>query len=83
MKWGLSQPKLPNADGRKWKRGDDGVTHGGMFAGGDNQKPVKSAVDCERYITLAPGETRTVCTSIYSALRNSMYMWPLGHASAT
>ena len=49
----------------------------------DDAEPSRKYLAPQEYLTLGPGEKRTVSCTLLSALMNSGYCWPLMHASCT
>ena len=81
MKHGLLYKSIPNADGKFRALDTDGIENGGAFDGAANQIPRDSSIECERFISIPPGQKRTVCCTPLCGIVNSQMMWPLAHAS--
>ena len=81
MKHGLLYKTLPHADGKFRALDTDGIEDGGAFDGTANQIPRDSSIECERFISIPPGQKRTVCCTPLCGIVNSQLMWPLAHAS--
>ena len=72
---------MPNADGKFRAIDTEGLENGGAFDGAEDEIPVDSSIECERFISIPPGQKRTVCCTPLCGITNSQMMWPLAHAS--
>ena len=77
---------IPNADGRVWSNSGNmyNATTGAdeaQFDGTTHRRPVISDIECERYVSIPPGESRVVCMSPICPIVQSGLMWPTPHCS--
>ena len=77
---------IPNADGRLWLHsgnafnGNDG-TDEKMFDSQIHHRPIISDIEAERFVCLAPGESRTLVFSLTCPICQTGLLWPLPHCS--
>ena len=53
----------------------------GAFDGAEDEIPIDSSIECERFINIPPGQKRTVCCTPLCGIVSSQMLWPLAHAT--
>ena len=82
MRHGLLLKQGPNCDGKRRAIDDDGLEDGGCYNPAiDGALPMDTSIECERFISIPPGQKRTVCCTPLCGIVNSQMLWPLSHAS--
>ena len=77
---------VPNGDGRLWLHSGNGFngadgTDEKMFNSQSAVRPIISDIECERFVCLAPGESKTLVFSLTCPICATGLAWPLPHCS--
>ena len=80
LRHGMQMKKEPNADGRNLKYDNEAAASGGVYVA--TAGPIRdSSIEVDRFVTIPPGQKRSVCCTPLCGITNSGMAWPLPAAS--